>query len=138
MESYHVAGALADMARQAQELADAVVGQRIIKVEQRKVSEWGREKALVLTIGGGREVILQPTSDCCARSELADFIHNADTIDHIITKVVVDDEYERWYILADIHQVLALRLDWYEGNYPYYTFGFDITVSRNTEVEERP
>lgn len=133
MESYHDDGALADMAQQAQELANAVVGHRITKVEQRMVARWPRDTELVLTLDTGKKVILQPTSDCCARSELLDFIHNADTIDHIITKVLVDDEYERWYILADLHQVMAFRLDWFEGNYPFYPFGFAITVSGNTD-----
>lgn len=128
----HDAGALEDMAGQVKELTEAVVGHRIVKAELRPGVRLWRGEGLVLTLDTGREVRLTPTYDCCAFSELKSFLLDPGSVDHIITSVTTEGDYEKWYVLADMHQVLRLDLEWGEGNYPYYPFGFEIEVSEAT------
>lgn len=128
-DSDHCPGALEDMASQAQELANAVVGHQIIRVELAPSNKFrGGNGGVVLTLDTGKKVRLLTASDCCANSELRAFIYSAPEVPHVITSVATSDDFDKWHILAGMYQVLGLDLDWSEGNYPFYCFGFDIEV----------
>lgn len=112
-------------------LADSVVGHRITKVERNvQVGDrWGgHDLATVITLDDGKRVVLRDSDDCCAYTELEDFLLYADRIDHIITGVGTTDGYSTWHIYADMGDVLELRVGWSPGNPFYYGYGFAITV----------
>ncbi len=100
-----------------QELADAVVGHRIVNVQEN-----------VITLDNGKRVVLRSTDDCCAYTELEAFLLHADKIDHVITGVGTTEGYTRWHIYADMGDVLELTVGWSCGNPFYYGYGFDIAV----------
>lgn len=112
------------------ELADAVIGHRIVAAEQREVKgrHWGTSTALVLTLDDGTQVQLADTDDCCAFTSLEKFLLHPDRVDHIITGVASTDGFTRWHIFADMGDVLELEVGWSAGNPFYYMYGFDITV----------
>lgn len=114
----------------AKELADTVVGHRIIKAEiAQEKSYWDqKEDVLQLTLDNGHKVNLFNTSDCCAFTELKSFVYNPDKVDHIITGVSTENDYETWHIYADMGDVLELSIGWSYGNPYYYGYGFDIQV----------
>ena len=114
----------------ANELANAVIGHRIVNVETvKKEDYWRREsEVLQLTLDTGYKVTLRNTDDCCAFTELKSFVYNADKIDHIITGVSTENDYETWRIYADMGDVLELSVGWSEGNPYYYGYGFEIEV----------
>lgn len=115
-------------------LAEAVVGHRIISVERNAEVPndgsyyWGSRQGLGLILDDGTQVYLRDTSDCCAYTELEDVIEHLPTIDHIITAVTAEDGYRTWHIVADLGDVLELKVGWSSGNPFYYGYGFDITV----------
>ena len=118
-------------------LRQAVVGHRIVKVEQREVDiPWyegstgsDRREALVITLDDGREVRLADTDDCCASTELEAFLLHPDRVDHMIMGVGTTDGYTRWHIYADWGDVLELTVNWSCGNPFYYGYGFSINVA---------
>lgn len=118
------------MPENIEELANAVVGHRIVSAEQRDVpgQYWPRAKALVLTLDNGTEVQLADTYDCCALTSLQAFLLHPERVDHIITGVASTDGYTRWHIFADMGDVLELEVDWSAGNPFYYCYGFTISV----------
>ena len=118
------------------ELRAAVVGHRIVKVNQgiRKVrdhfSKYAGEpdSSLTLTLDNGTEVLLIDTQDCCACTELAAFLLHPEMVDHVIMGVGTTDGYETWHIYADYGDILTLTVGWTCGNPFYYGYGFDIKV----------
>lgn len=115
------------------ELADAVVGHRIVKVEENVPISggerwWGRSSGTVITLDNGKRVGLADTDDCCAFTALDAFILHPDKVDHIITGVGTTGEFTKWHIYADMGDVLELTVGWSPGNPFYYGYGFSITV----------
>lgn len=118
------------------ELAEAVVGRRIVSVEKgakRPVPEggrhtwWGRDTGTAITLDNGKRVFLVDTDDCCAYTELETFLLHADKIDHIILGVGTTEGFTKWHIYADMGDVLELTVGWSGGN-GFYGYGFDIHV----------
>lgn len=112
-------------------LQEAVVGHRITGVEKGVTvpdKYYGTTTGTIITLDDGRKVQLADTSDCCAYTELNDFLLHADRIDHVITGVGTTDGYTTWHIYADMGDVLKLSVGWSCGNPFYYAYGFHITV----------
>jgi hypothetical protein len=112
-------------------LAQAVVGHRIVKAEKVEMSSgrwWKAKRGLVLTLDDGTRVTLANDGDCCAYTELDNFLLHPDRVDHIITGVGTTGEYTRWHIYADLGDVLELNVSWSCGNPFYYGYGFWIQV----------
>jgi len=116
------------------ELADAVVGHRIISAE--KVNEFPssinadpyQTGGLLLTLDTGAQVALADNSDCCAFTELEAFLLHPERVDHVITGVGTTDGFTRWHIYADMGDVLEMTVGWSCGNPFYYGYGFVIDV----------
>ncbi len=113
------------------DLANAVVGHRIISAEKRAAQDryYGTECALILTLDNGKQVELVNTDDCCAHTELESFLLHPESVDHIITGIGTTDSYETWHIYADMGDILELKVGWSCGNPFYYGYGFDIRVA---------
>jgi hypothetical protein len=114
-------------------LAEAVVGHRIVSVEENVEIPgdrryWGRGFGMAITLDNGKRVFLADTDDCCAYTQLETFLLHADKVDHIITGVGTTDGFTRWHIFADFGDVLELTVGWSPGNPFYYGYGFDINV----------
>lgn len=116
-------------------LADAVVGHRIVsavKGEAEYQCSWQHRpvqgKGLVITLDNGTRVLMEDNGDCCAYTNLTDFLLHADKVDHMITGVGTTEQYEKWHIYADMGDVLELSVGWSCGNPFYYAYGFDINV----------
>lgn len=122
------------------ELEEAVVGHRIVSVESdvpiTNDSYWTYPTGTVITLDNGRRVALAGTNDCCAYTELEEFLLHPELIDHIITGVGTTDGYTTWHIYADMGDVLELTVGWSCGNPFYYAYGFVITVTDNLPTEE--
>lgn len=123
-------------------LREAVVGHRIVSAERGSLQgkRWGRPaelEGLVLTLDNGRRVCLSDTDDCCAYTELQEFLLHPELVDHVIVGVGTTDGYERWHIFADAGDVLELIVDWSAGNPFYYGYGFNITVRDEPQVANR-
>lgn len=121
------------MPENVEELRGALVGRRIVSAEKGTISgvRYGQPRelaGLVLTLDDGRKVCLSDTDDCCAYTELREFLLHPEKIDHVITGVGTTDGYMRWHIYADMGDVLELDVGWSAGNPFYYGYGFDITV----------
>jgi hypothetical protein len=112
------------------ELAEAVIGHRIVHAEKETVEgRWyGAAPALVLTLDDGTRVSLANTVDCCAYTELEEFFARPDMVDHAILGVGTTEGYTKWHIYADFGDVMELKVDWSCGNPFYYGYGFDIAV----------
>lgn len=141
------------MANNVQELRDAVVGRKIISAHRRRLTDdeintlsrshyWGSNEGLILELNNGHQVFMADTSDCCAHTELDRFIHNPQSVDHMILGVGTEDGYQKWHIYADFGDVLALDVSWSPGNPFYYGYGFNIQVFPITidgeVIPERP
>lgn len=119
----------------ADDLAEAVVGHRIVSAE-RKVFTYQRWpgyggvelEQFVITLDNGTQVALANTDDCCAYTELESFLLHPELVDHIITGVGTTEGFEKWHIYADMGDVLELTVGWSCGNPFYYGYGFDIAV----------
>lgn len=121
------------MPENVEKLAEAVVGHRIVNVEKnaeipKAERYWGRSHGTAITLDSGKRVFLADTDDCCAYTELQDFLLHADKIDHIIMGVGTTDGYTKWHVYADLGDVLELTVGWSSGNPFYCGYGFDITV----------
>lgn len=128
------------MPENVEELRGAIVGRRIVSAEKGTVQgeRWGQLRelsGLVLTLDDGRKVCLSDTDDCCAYTELREFLLHPEKIDHVITGVGTTDGYMRWHIYADMGDVLELDVGWSCGNPFYYGYGFDITVQDHAPTE---
>jgi hypothetical protein len=111
------------------ELAQAVVGHRIVRVEG---PDAGRRTRLYLD--DGRVAILSGESDCCAYTDIEEIVHHLPGADHVITGVATTDGYTRWHILADAGSVLELKVGWSCGNPFYYAYGLTIKVRGDSEA----
>ena len=116
-----------------EQLAKSVVGRRIVETERRQVRRYEHidgyfVEALIITLDDGTEVRLKNTNDCCAYTELEEFLLHPDKVDHVIMGVGTTDYYTRWHIYADMGDVLDLTVGWSCGNPFYYGYGFDIDV----------
>lgn len=114
------------------ELAEAVVGHRIVSVEKdaeipEAARSW-RSSGTALTLDNGKRVFLADTDDCCAYTELEAFLLHLELIDHIITGVGTTDGFTQWHVYADMGDVLELTVGWSCGNPFYYGYGFAISV----------
>ncbi len=117
-------------------LAAKVIGHRIVSAERKVVSlPWYpgsnqscEQNAFVLTLDDGTRVALADTDDCCAYTELEQFLLHPEHVDHMITGVGTTEGYTRWHIFADMGDVLELTVGWSAGNPFYYGYGFDIHV----------
>jgi hypothetical protein len=127
------------MPQNVQDFAKEIVGHRIVKVERPGVirgsawwSDTPREHSaeVVFTLDDGRKVALVAGGDCCAYTNLEEIIEHLPTVDHIITAVRPDENYETWHIVADLGDVLELKVGWSAGNPFYYGYGFDIIVQK--------
>lgn len=113
-------------------LAEAVVGHRIVKAEKGQVlvNEWGNRmtSGFVITLDNGTQVTLADSDDCCAYTDLEDFLLNPESVDHVIMGVATEDGYTIWNIYADYGDILKLQVGWSCGNPFYYGYGFHIAV----------
>lgn len=123
------------MAESAWALADAVVGHRIVSAENGSLSVdlYGSGRVydasgLILTLDNGSRVLMRGQGDCCAFAEVEAFLLNPCLVDHVITGVATEDGYQKWFVYADMGDVLKLTVDWSSGNFPYYAYGFSIHV----------
>lgn len=125
------------MPENVQELEDALIGRKIVKVERRLIARSNGyyiedSSAIVLTLDNGQRYYVADTSSCCAYTELRSFLLHPESIDHAITSVETQDGYTKWFILADMEHVLDLEVDWSAGNPFYYGYGFSISVMEDT------
>ena len=114
-------------------LRESVVGRRIIRTERRQVRRYEHvdgyfDEAFIIVLDDGTEVQMKNTDDCCAYTELNEFLLHPDRVDHVIMGVGTTDGYTRWHIYADMGDVLELTVGWSCGNPFYYGYGFDIDV----------
>jgi len=124
------------MPENVEKLEQAVVGHRIVKTEEKETPyRWGTHKAFVITLDNGNEVRLADTSDCCAYTELQEFLLHPEKVDHIIMGVGTTEQYTRWHIYADMGDVLELTVGWSCGNPFYYGYGFEIDVVKLDEPQ---
>jgi hypothetical protein len=72
------------------ELSDAVIG----------------PEQFVITLDDGRRVKLADTSDCCAYTELREFLLHPEAVDHAILGVGTTGDYTTWHIYADFGDVM--------------------------------
>ena len=82
----------------------------------------------MIVLDNGKRVVVEDTSDCCAYAEVLEFLFNADKVDHVITDVSLNSGGYEINIVADMDDVLALRIRWSEGSGWGYSFGFKIKV----------
>lgn len=115
-----------------EELRQEVVGHKIVHAGwAERPHSWyeGRtETVFQITLDNGKQVILRDTDDCCAFTELEDFLLHVDRIDHVITGVGTTQGYGVWHIFADLGDILELSVAWSPGNPFYYGYGFSIAV----------
>lgn len=121
-----------------QNLRNAVVGHRIVKVEKNakipKIPKtgsyysWQDIADVVLTLDNGKRVALIGESDCCAHGEISDIVEKLPLIDHIITDVGTSELYNKWHILANMEEVMELDVSWSPGNAFYYAYGIRVEV----------
>lgn len=127
-------------------LEDAIVGHKIAKVykgrvEEAEVSWRSGEWCTVIELDDGRKVKLVEQGDCCAGTEVHNFLLHPDKVEHAILGVGTTEEYTKWHIFADYGDVLELEVGWSCGNPFYYSYGFDIVVEdipEGSTVEEEP
>lgn len=121
------------------ELADAVVGHKIVSVKKDVVVPkeskcyWGRATGTEITLDNGKRVFLVDTDDCCASTDLEAFLLHPELVDHMIMGVGTTEGYTQWHIYADAGDVLELTVGWSCGNPFYYGYGFNIKVIEATE-----
>jgi len=106
-------------------VAEAVVGHRIVAVEQ-DGARWS--PGLVITLDDGTRARVKGIEDCCAYTQVEEFLLHADKIDHIITGVGTTDLYTTWHFYADAGDVLEMKVAWSCGNPFYYGYGFQVEV----------
>lgn len=113
-------------------LKKAVVGHKIVSTGYEKTNKYSwsdyEYDVFTITLDNGKKVQLIDTDDCCAFTELRDFLLDADKVDHIITGVGTTDGYDTWHIYCDMGDILLLQVGWSCGNPFYYGYGFDIRV----------
>lgn len=111
------------MPENVEALADAVIGRKIVLATRDADTH-----KTIIELDNGKRVVLRDTSDCCAYTELEDFLLNPDAVRHMILGVGTTEGYSRWHIFADFGDVMELKVGWSAGNPFYYGYGFDIEV----------
>lgn len=117
-------------------LEESLIGRRIVRAEkggERLEGYWNDAPDLTLILDNGKRVRLVGGDDCCAYTEVQDFLLNPNMVDHAITGVGTTDGYTSWHIFADKGDVMSLSVDWSCGNPFYYAYGFTIVVD---EIDE--
>lgn len=113
-------------------LRDLVVGHKIVSADMHPHQRYSWRDTeypeFALTLDNGKRVFLVGTSDCCAYTDLENFLLNVDKVDHIITGVGTTEGYTKWHIFCDFGDVLELTVGWSCGNPFYYGYGFEIIV----------
>jgi hypothetical protein len=123
------------MQQNADELAEAVVGHKIVGVVKAPPGKrYYQGDGTVLVLDDGTKVTLRNTDDCCAHTDLVDIITHIDKIHHVITGVGTTEGFTRWHIYADFGDVMELKVSWSCGNPFYYGYGFDIEVEPYVEL----
>lgn len=116
------------MQSNAEALAKEVVGHRIVSVEKIVESKrWYENVYVEIHLDNGKVVFLEDSHDCCAYTQVNKFLLNAANIDHVITGVSTENDYETWHIYASMGDVLTLDVG-YDPSNGYYAYGFDIQV----------
>jgi hypothetical protein len=113
------------------DLSNAVVGHCIVKAERGKVPQKHRTcmvDGFIITLDNGTQVFLENTNDCCAFTELQDFLLHPESVNHVIMGIATEEQYTTWHIYADYGDILNLQVSWSCGNPFYYGYGFDIQV----------
>lgn len=105
------------------------------------------ETGVTLTLDNGTRFQFNGTSDCCARSQVDQFVLNENMASNVITHVervkTNEDRFEgdpirreRWFFLADMDETLSqdnkvatMDVTANEGNACYF-FAFEIEVER--------
>lgn len=111
-------------------LAKSVIGRKIVSIApaEHDKDRYGVMDRHVITLDNGQQVEMVGQSDCCAYTELSEFLLHPELVDHVITGVGTTDGYTKWHIFADAGDVLELTVGWSCGNPFYYSYGFDVTV----------
>lgn len=115
-------------------LEASIIGSKIVSVEKdvevpQSIGAWrGNDTGTRITLDSGRYVYLADTNDCCAFTELREFLLHPDKVEHAIMGVGTTDGFEKWHIYADYGDILELTVGWSSGNPFYYGYGFNITV----------
>lgn len=116
-------------------LARAVVGRKIVNATIPSSAAHGD---LLILLDNGTVASLVGGHDCCAFTEVSDFLLHPEKVDHVIMGVGTTDEYQTWHIYADAGDVLELQVGWSCGNPFYYGYGFSINVMVETpETQEQ-
>lgn len=118
-------------------LAQAVVGHRIVSVDKGSDQDgyaglYGGTTVTVITLDNGKRVRLMGVGDCCAFTDVEQFLLHPERVNHAILGVGTTEGYTKWHIYADMGDVLELTVGWSAGNPFYYGYGFEI------EVEDLP
>lgn len=126
------------MPENVERLSTEVVGHRIVSAERVTVPRYPDPyyandpkyaiEVFQITLDNGKKVRLRNTDDCCAYTELEEFLLHPNSVDHIILGVGTTDGYNTWHIYADWGDMLKLTVGWSCGNPFYYGYGFDIQV----------
>jgi len=109
------------MEENVSELAGGVVGHKIVKAgwvdrDFGGKYSWYSSTQFEIELDNGKKVYLANTDDCCAYTELNNFLLNAELVDHVIMGVEAEDYFSRWHIYADMGDVLALDVSLSSGN----------------------
>lgn len=128
------------MSKNVEDFTDEIVGHRIVSVERETTMSTPHpfypnnmmpyDVDVAFTLDNGTRVGLVAGGDCCAYTELEDIIEHLPSVDHIITAVRPDEDYDTWHILADFGEVMELKVGWSPGNIGYYGYGFDVVVEK--------
>lgn len=110
------------------DLSKEIVGHRIVEVLTPRDDDYDFDYGTMIVLDNGKRVVVEDTSDCCAYAEVLEFLFNADKVDHVITDVSLNSGGYEINIVADMDDVLALRIRWSEGSGWGYSFGFKIKV----------
>lgn len=108
--------------------AEQIVGHRIVSAAYDRDPSYDEAK-LILKLDNGKYVRLFDTSDCCAYTQLVDIIELLPMMDHVITNVTPDLNYNTWHIFCDFGEMMQLHVGWSSGNSFYYGYGFHIQVT---------
>jgi hypothetical protein len=130
------------MPKNVSDFAEQIVGHRIVEVLTKstvdgvQINGWDAPRDFkgrvdtVFVLDNGRKVGLDAGGDCCAFTGMREVIQHLPSVDHIITAVRPETDYETWHIVADFGDVMDLLVDWSPGNPFYYGYGFDIIVQK--------
>lgn len=130
VETLHEEADDGTMVKSLSDLTESVVGRKIVSVyqEERRVGRWDTTMATVLVLDDGRKVSLVESGDCCAYTNVEEFLLHPESVDHMILGVGTTEKYTSWHIYADFGDIMRLKVGWSCGNPFYYGYGFTIEV----------